>query len=296
MNESGLRLEKKLEDYIKASQVFWKRQLIQKLAFPILFLIVLVGFFSFKEMNNYLIRQEVLLSSKLIKIPAGLYTIGSNINKNESSYPEWKAELSDFSMEQYEVSNHLYCLCTKVGVCNSVRYQNQDVCDAPKNEPVSNVTKADAQKYCNWLDRRLPNEVEWEAAARTVNGYLYSSGDSYGSIKSMNIGSDVKINIEKTEVSKRGFYGLGGNVAEWTSSFESNYCDKQFTDSLVSKKADAAFIIRGGSAMDSSIQAALLYSRNPTILDRHEFTGYRCIAGLPKMLDSFLVKVGGCDG
>lgn len=298
LNEDGFKLDRKVENYIKASQLFWKKQLIHKVAFPSLFVVILMGFFSFKVINNYLIKKEVLLSNKLIEVPAGIYTIGSNLKKGENYYPEWKAELSGFAMEQYEVSNYLYCLCTKVGVCDSIKYQDTDVCDAPKNEPVSNVTKADAQKYCNWLDRRLPNEVEWEAAARTVNGYLYPSGHNPISIKNMNIGTDMKVDIEKTEISREGFYGLGGNVAEWTTSYESKYCEENFLNLLSNKKTNSAFIIRGGAAIDSVDKAALLYKRNPTILERHEFTGYRCISGLPEKinLSSFIAKLGGCDG
>lgn len=298
LNKSGFKFDGKVENYIKASQLFWKKQLIHKVAFPSLFVIVLMSFFSFRVINNYLIKQEVLSSNKLIEVPAGTYTIGSNLEKGESYYPEWKAALSSFAMEQYEVSNYLYCLCTKVGVCSSIKYQDTDVCDAPKNEPVSNVTKADAQKYCNWLDRRLPNEVEWEAAARTVNGYLYPSGHNPVFIKNMNIGTDMKVDIEKTEISKEGFYGLGGNVAEWTTSYESKYCEEGFLNLLSNKAADSAFIIRGGAAIDSVDKAALLYKRNPTILERHEFTGYRCISGLPEKinLSGFIAKVGGCDG
>lgn len=298
LNKDGFKLDRKVENYIKASQLFWKKQLIHKVAFPSLVVIILMGFFSFKVISNYLIKKEALSSNKLIEVPAGIYTIGSNLEKGENYYPEWKAELSGFAMEQYEVSNYLYCLCTKVGVCDSIKYQDTDVCDAPKNEPVSNVTKADAKKYCNWLDRRLPNEVEWEAAARTVNGYLYPSGNNPISIKNMNIGTDMKVDIEKTEISREGFYGLGGNVAEWTTSYESKYCEENFLNLLSNKRTDSAFIIRGGAAIDSVDKAALLYKRNPTILERHEFTGYRCISGLPEKinLSSFIAKLGGCDG
>lgn len=295
--KNNFKLESEIESYIKESQFFWKKQLIQKIIFPSLFIVALIGFFSFKIINSYLIKKEALSLNKLIKVPAGIYTIGSSFEKNENYYPEWKVELNSFAMEQYEVSNYLYCLCTKVGSCDSIKYQDQDVCDAPKNEPVSNVTKAGAQKYCNWLDRRLPNEVEWEAAARTTNGYLYPYGNNKTPIKNINIGTNIKIDIEKTEISKGGFYGLGGNVAEWTVSYDSRYCERNFIESLANKGGDLAFIIRGGSAIDSLEQAALLYRRNPTILDQHEFTGYRCISSeLSDPLKGFLAKVGDCNG
>jgi len=37
---------------------------------------------------------------------------------------------------------------------------------AAPNEPVTMVTRADAEAYAAWLGRRLPSEAEWEAGAR----------------------------------------------------------------------------------------------------------------------------------
>ena len=55
-------------------------------------------------------------------------------------------------------------------------------------------------------------------------------------------------------------------------------------------------IIRGGSAMDVRKEAALLYNRNPTILDQHDFIGFRCIAVFHKKQSNTLIEIGGCYG
>ncbi|HMT93184.1 SUMF1/EgtB/PvdO family nonheme iron enzyme [uncultured Thiothrix sp.] len=283
LEKNGFSIENRVDEYIRASRCFRKKQLIKKATFPVLFGLIVLSYFSFKLISNYLMKQEVLALNPLIEVPAGIYTIGSNLKKDENYYPEWKVALNSFAMEQYEVSNYLYCLCTKVGVCNMVNYQIQDqvqdVCDAPKNEPVSNVNNAEAQVYCGWLNRRLPTEIEWEAAARTVKAYAYTSGYflDYELTKQEN---DIKTSIFKTEKSKMGFYGLGRNVMEWTSSPYIRYCENNFEKLLTDKKINESSVLRGNTSRDKAINSFshLLLNRSAALSNqKHVFIGFRCL-------------------
>lgn len=56
--------------------------------------------------------------------------------------------------------------------------------DNHDNFPIVDVTKADADAFCNWLSElsgkeiTLPTEYEWEKAARGENGRIYPWGDT----------------------------------------------------------------------------------------------------------------------
>lgn len=85
-----------------------------------------------------------------------------------SYLPNAVGSVSSFLMEEHEVTNAQYqrCVddeqCTKPQDGGDGRYGDLDFALFP----VVLVTHQQAQQYCSWLGRRLPNEAEWERAAR----------------------------------------------------------------------------------------------------------------------------------
>ena len=121
------------------------------------------------------------------------------------------------------------------------------------NSPVFGVDWYDAYAYAKWKGHRLPTEQEWEKAARGTQGFLYPWGGEPDN-KKVNSGVDTNrdpakggevdgwdgwspVTAVKTDKSPFNVYGMGGNVSEWTATFDAD-------PMLPSQKVP---VIRGGN-------------------------------------------------
>ncbi len=183
----------------------------------------------------YILSRIVAWKAKMISIPPGSATIGTDNLKNDpyvdnNETPQWRTMLPAFKIEQFEVSNRQYHLCVKAGACHAPLepdrfYYNPHA----SNYPVVGVTADQAAKYCRWLGRRLPNELEWERVARGSEGRLWPWGDEPPTRKRANILFDSESTSSKpvpvTEYflgrsqEPENIYNLVGNVWEWTASY-----------------------------------------------------------------------------
>lgn len=101
--------------------------------------------------------------------------------------------------------------------------------------PVSAISWHDALAYLEWRsardgrELRLPTELEWEKAARGVDGRWYPWGNRFdpsccNMLESRRPGEDPRVPVDEMErrfpadVSPYGVRGLGGNVRDWTAT------------------------------------------------------------------------------
>jgi formylglycine-generating enzyme required for sulfatase activity len=102
------------------------------------------------------------------------------------------------------------------------------------NAPVFNIDWWDAWAYAKWKGRQLPTEEQWEKAARGPKGNLWPWGMDPDP-KRANTGTDYAdqpraggrtdgyawwsdVDAMPGDASPYGVAGMGGNVAEWTST------------------------------------------------------------------------------
>lgn len=161
--------------------------------------------------------------------------------------------------------------------------------------PVALVSWSSAMAYAEWLAKRsgrpwrLPSELEWEKAARGVDGRYYPWGDEGEPIWARVTGSTSEtpgresIHGHSTDESPYGVRGLAGNVRDW--------CLEEWTPSgpcadgetlVVGEppSGDAARVIRGGAwgGTAKDVRAASRFAAAPHA--RFPVVGFRLVHGV----------------
>lgn len=140
--------------------------------------------------------------------------------------------------------------------------------------PVVLVDRACAMAYARWraerdgLPWRLPTALEWEKAARGVDGRAYPWGDAYHAgwtnLRERHAAAPVLLGVAASRVdeSPYGVRGLAGNVREWTSDE---------TDGPAGRQG----VVKGGGYLESA-SAGRCAGRTRLVVDhRDTMTGFR---------------------
>lgn len=141
-----------------------------------------------------------------------------------------------------------------------------------ESHPVVLVTIADAHAYAGWLSERtgqhwrLPTELEWEKAARGVDGRYFPWGNGFDPdrLNSHDAGpfSTVPVGGFPNGASPYGALDMAGQIFEWTSS----------------PANPGRFLVKGGSWDDKGCgvcRAAARHARPEDI--KHILIGFRLI-------------------
>jgi formylglycine-generating enzyme required for sulfatase activity len=201
-------------------------------------------------------------------IPNGTFRMGGlDPAASTDEKPDHNVTLKAFWMDKLEVTNGMYALCTKAGVCdppqefksetNPSYFNNPDFNDFP----VVYVTWAQADAYCTWAGRRLPTEAEWEYAARGSDYRTYPWGDERPDSSRGNfnyfVGDTTKVGTFPAGASMFGILDMAGNVAEWVHDYyDGNYYSQGVTMNPPGPGARSNYfsrVVRGGTFQDAFI-------------------------------------------
>ena len=271
-----------------------ERSVIGRGSLLLLLLALLIG------CSSKAVCKEGQVSSGMVFIPAGEFTIGNN-SGNDAEKPERKVFLDAFCIDQYEVTNAQYKECVDAGACNppahSSSHGSTSYYDNPKYDtyPVIWVTWDDAHTYCKWKGKRLPTEAEWEKAARGTDGRIWPWGNSEPEGNRANLcdvscefewkepnlddgyGDTAPVGSFEGDKSPYGVYDMGGNIREWVADW---YLPDYYTNAPdrnpPGPSSGDGKVLRGGSWRSNMPVAYSTYRLCYAPEVKDEYIGFRC--------------------
>ncbi|MBN1163747.1 MAG: formylglycine-generating enzyme family protein [Candidatus Krumholzibacteriota bacterium] len=224
----------------------------------------------------------------MVLIPAGEYTMGKDSEKGYDFSPAHRVKIDSFLMDRHEVTNSEYLrFCEETGHRlpefwgTGIFRSGEDYPDLP----VVGVSWADAQKYAEWVGKRLPTEAEWEYAAR--GGLIdkdYPNGDKWTKERARQAGpgwNNLLDPVETYEPNGLGLYDMSGNVWEWVyDRYSAGYYAESGRDNPPGPEAGKFRVIRGGS-WHSGPMCKRVYYRGGLPGNWCDFAvGFRCVKAL----------------
>jgi len=189
----------------------------------------------------------------MVGVGATSFYVGSHRGEKEArgARPVYEARLPGFCIDRTEVTVAEYKKCVEAGMCSAPGFGEPDdptwidkACNQllpdRMSHPANCVDWKQANDFCRWAGKRLPNEEEWQLAAGRMDGREFAWGDAPPAPDKANLrGADGEVDrplyLAKdgwewtapvgSFPADKGPFGtvdMGGNVSEWTSLQEKN--------------------------------------------------------------------------
>lgn len=222
----------------------------------------------------------------MLEVKAGTYTIGRD-GADPLEHPAHKVDLPAFFIDRSEVTNAAYKkFVDATGRKPPTNWGGKSFPDGRDDFPVIGVTWQDASAYAAWAGKRLPSEVEWEAAARGTDGRIYPWGNDWRSgVANIGLKPDKpapdqyppgikEVGRYTQGASPAGAVDMIGNAWEWVADEIKLYPGN--TDSPLDLEAGKTFrVIRGGAYDGSKINDAT-YRGYLDGSEAYPKVGFRC--------------------
>lgn len=163
--------------------------------------------------------------------------------------------MSELWIMETEVTNSQFDACIVGGRCRTPPDSSRT--QGPPDHPVRLLESADAETFARWACGRLPTELEWEKAARGVDGRIYPWGNEWSAQSANSCGGECDKSTETginrpndgyaatapvtsfaNGRSPYGLYHMVGNVREWVTTVWEH------------QGMDRPFMLKGGSFYD----------------------------------------------
>ncbi len=236
-------------------------------------------------------------SGEVCVVASGEFWMGESSAEVPERCPARQVQLSEFAIDQHEVTIDAYDACVAAGGCTA----RAEPCEAAGEVfeagevPATCMTWQQAADYCGWAGGRLPTEAEWEKAARGTEGALWAWGSAPPTCLDANfrfVTTYCSLGLlEVGRYATRSAFGLMdtvGNAWEWTADWydAGYYRDAPDTDPAGPEScrllADGApgectaRVIRGGAynTVENTVRGTTRGFAVPTITDLN--IGVRC--------------------
>ncbi len=196
---------------------------------------------------------------EMVRVPAGPFLYGS---------ARAEIDLSEFWVDRTPVTNVEYARFVAAhGHPPPPHWPDQTPPSTIADHPVTHVSWYDALAYARWAGKRLPNERQWEKAARGTDGQRYPWGNQVPTANLSNFSHNGSGTAPVGQHSPHsdspyGCVDMAGNVWEWTAD---DYDRQRKT-------------LRGGRWSNFQLDLDVT-NRNLLAPDqRRPYVGFRCVA------------------
>ncbi len=211
--------------------------------------------------------------------------------------PRRRIRVEAFTLDRYEVTVAAYAACVRARRCSPIPYYKGAARFRRDRYPASLVTWQNAVEYCSFVQARLPNEAEFERAARGVNGRRYPWGNLYNSMVSNHgrLASDptdasdgyaelAPVGSFPSGATPQGVFDLAGNVEEWVAdSYADTYVAQDQSDPLDRSAPDGQPYrsLRGGGFASAPVALRGAWRNFALPTQRSPAIGFRCARSVP---------------
>ena len=261
-------------------------------------------------------QKTALALPQFVKIPAGEFAMGSDPLQDRMAYENerWssrqrqgRVELPDYFIARHEVTNAQFAAFL-AATNETLLAQFNERLEQLNNEqadslPVTGITLPQMLAYARWLDSQLrsitldeeldeelrahlskgakvtlPNEAEWEKAARGTGGRIFPWGNepsqSYANFGTSGL---VQVGSVVCDTCSYGLSDMAGNAWELTRSTLQDYPfeSSSAAESVVSQ--EPLWVMRGGSYADgiNNVRSAVRGAVDPSV--RNASIGFRVV-------------------
>jgi formylglycine-generating enzyme required for sulfatase activity len=254
-------------------------------------------------------RIFTFASIDFVRVPAGKFILGSDLKgavsgKRKPKYEKMELDIpydyfiGRFLTRNLEFSKYYFDehkINYQPGSYFPEDLRSEMSINLDDNAPVAIVMIWDILAYIKWLNMKfssdlpdgyefqLPTEVEWEKAARGVDGRHFPWGDTVDLTKCNSLESGIGTTTPVGKYSPAGDspYGvsdMAGNVWEYTSSFVANHPSQNYrftNEEAINNRKH--IVIRGGSFRDKMILSISSFRNSTTMNSISSRIGFRLV-------------------
>lgn len=230
----------------------------------------------------------------MVVVPAGSFKQGCSETLEyycqKAAGPYHYVALNAFEIDKFEVTVGMYKKCVDAGICTAPS-TDKTQCNwgvpGKSDNPVNCIDWYQSRDYCEWADKRLCTESEWEKAARGTDERIFPWGNETGScdycvFSECDIGdwgTTWPVGSRPAGASPYGALDMAGNVDEWIEDdFHSDYTGAPTNgNAWVDEPRASERVTHGGSyrtASGKDVSASGRYRAPPAFYDND--LGFRC--------------------
>jgi len=200
----------------------------------------------------------------MILIDRGKYLFGEKEMATRKAHP-------NAQNSQFVTLSAFYIDRTETTVANfkkfQPRYNEKPYADGKPCPqcPAMGIEWIQAYKYCKWAGKRLPNELEWEAAARGSSAFTWPWGNDYLPQNANTFGKEdghlfaAPVASFPMGASPFGVMDMSGNVWEW-----------------VKTESKSLHIVKGGGWTSNKNQSKISFRNSVDAKLKNPTFGFRC--------------------